>query len=201
MSTPAETGPSWDERDELAPDRPEFASNLPPANLIARPRRTVVALVFTLVSALCFFVFMFTASGHLDEMRATLIDALPQDLREDYDAADIDTAANVMIGVVAAATCLLVLIQVAAVNAVVRRRRSGGRVIFLIAGILYLAGSVIALGIRDGGTTDFVLIVTTAALICVTFLLLFSTRVTRWLKQNETPRYVPLVRNQPEPES
>lgn len=201
MSNPAATGPSWDERDELAPERPQFSSNLPETNLIARPRRAVVAFAFTLIAALCFLTFIFMAASHVDAMRATLIDALPQDLRDDYDAGDIDTAANIMIGVVAAITSLLALIQVAAAHAVARRRRAGGRVAFVIAGILHLAGSVIALGIRDGDTTDFALVVTAAALICVAFLLLISRRVTRWLKQNETPRYVPLVRDQPEVES
>jgi len=184
--------PSWDEQRANAPDRPEMSTYLPEEELIARPRRVIVAYVFVILAALGLAVFIATAFDHFEQMREALIAQLPEDLVEDYEESDIEAAANLMIIVVGGACALFMLAQVLATNAVARRRKLGGRVVLLVTAVLYLANSVIALSIRDGDATDSALIIAIAALIFLTLILIFSRRVTRWLKQNETRRYIPL---------
>lgn len=193
--------PSWDSTGQTAPERPEIAKNLPEDNLISRPRTVLTAHIFIIIAVLSIGAFLIIALNHLDEIRLTLVTALPDDVFEEYDQTDIDKSTNIMLAILGAFMVLLLLIQLLSSRAVAIRRKAGGRVILIIGAALYLLTSVLALAVRDGNNLDLFLVVNGAALILMALLLFHTPRAGHWLKQNETPRYIPLQPSDSEPES
>ena len=195
MSQP-DPGPSWDVDRWGAPKRPSFASNFTPEPPIERPRRVVVATWLVLVAVLIFLVLTALAAWRFGDVRATVTEALPSDLEDDYTAGEIRRAVRVLIAVVAGLGLLLTLMQALTIRSVARRRSGSARVLFVLSVVLYVPVAVLSTSIRALGRYD--LAATALAILCllVAVVLVCMPAVSAWWRQPDRREPAPLIRSE-----
>lgn len=184
---------SWDAERAGAPKRPEFASGLPEEELIDRPRRVVVAVALALVAAAVLLFGVVTAAMGFAELRDGLVEALPDDLREDYEAEDQELAASVMLIVTGALAVLLALLQLLAVRALAGRRSGAARIAFTVFVVLSVPVTLLAFILREGGALEAALTGVALVALVLAVLLVCTPRVSQWLRQSEPHRTIPIA--------
>ena len=185
---------SWEAERLTTPSRPALASSLPEEQLIERPRRIAVAVALVCLALVAVGAFTAFAFMRLDEVRAGILEALPSDLADDYAEADLERAATVLLATIAAVLVIVLLAQLFAVRALLVRRSRPARATYIVLTVISLAVIALAVIVRDGDSVDLALGVSAALAVLVTAALITTPRVTRWLRQSEERRTIPLAR-------
>ena len=185
--------PSWDAERTQAPQRPRFSSSLPAEDLIPRPRRMLVALVLAIVAALAWLTIVALGALDLDSLRLSLVDALPEDLRTEYEEATQQSAASIMLGVVAGLGTVVVVAQLLAMRAIVVGHTSLARIVYAVATVIQIPVTLVALLLAGDATTSIVLGGVAVTCAIVALVLLLTPRASRWLRQGEAPRSIPIA--------
>lgn len=195
--TPQDSSPdarvSWETERAGIPERPGFASSLPEEQRIARPRRLAVALVLVCLAALLVAVAVLVGALQLETLGNALIEALPDDISEEYSAADIERAVTVLLAAIAGLSLLCALLQVLSMRTLVVRRRPGARVTFLILVVLTLAVLAVGVLVREADALDLALAGGAALCMLGAAVLAFTPSASRWLRQPEERRSLPIA--------
>lgn len=184
---------SWDAHREDAPERPRFERSFVPEEAISRPRSVLLAFVFVLIAVLSFAAVTAIAAVQYDGIRGGLAALLAEELQDEYEPEDMQRAVNVLLGSVWVGGLLLSLVQVLSAQSVLLRRSSTARVVLIASIAVFLPVAVVALSLRDGTTLDLVLSAAGGVLLCAAAVLLLLPRVSKWLRQRETPEARPLI--------
>src|SRR5699024_2550174 len=134
---------SWEAERANLPERPAFSSNLNAETLIARPRRTLVAVLILVLAALAGIAIIVSGVLALEELRANIVSALPEDLTSEYSNESVQQAATVLLGVAAAALVAMLTVQAVSISTCVLRRSRAARATFSVASI----ATILAIGI------------------------------------------------------
>lgn len=190
--------PTWESARTTVPERPAIESNLPEEQRIPRPRAVPIALGLVIVGMLCLAAMIVLSVLGFDGIRDAVVDALPEDIADDYDGSDIERAANIMLIVLYAAGAVLACGQLLSVRTVLVRRSVIARTVFVIFTVLAIPVALLILIVGSGGPYDAPLIGGFLAASLVAAVLLCMPRVTRWSRQTEERRKIPLVRQAPD---
>ncbi|MGO3735020.1 MAG: hypothetical protein ACTJFR_07740 [Canibacter sp.] len=184
---------SWDVQRTTAPERPELVSTVPDEELIARPSRIWVAFVFVILAVLAFAAVTALAALRIEDLRESLVGALPDDLLDDYPEDDTNRAAYVLLGSVGGFGALLTLIHLLSTLSLTFGRSGAARVMLVTTVVIFIPVSVLSTIVRED--TTMALLVSAIAGVClVTAVILVCTpRVTRWLRQSAGERSTPLT--------
>lgn len=185
--------PSWDEERVRAPERPAFVSNLPEERFLPRPRRVIVACILVLIATVGVLGATAFAALQIDQIREALIDAMPADVIEDYADDDTALAANVMLGAAGGLLLLASLAQCLSIVTLTLQRRAAARVLFVVFAILGAPISMLSAIVREAGTVDLALIAALALCVLAAVGLVCTPAVTRWVRQREPRRTIPLA--------
>lgn len=195
--TPHDSSPdarvSWETEREGIPERPGFASSLPEEQRIARPRRFIVALALACLAALLVAVAVIVGALQFETLGSALIDALPDDISAEYSTADIERAVSVLLATLAGLSLLCALLQVLTVRTLVARRRLGARVTYVIIVVLTLAVLAVGVLVRETDAFDVALVGGAALCMVVAAVLAFTPSASRWLRQPEERRSLPIA--------
>ncbi len=190
--------PTWESARATVPERPTIESNLPEEQRIPRPRVVLIALGLVIVGTLCLAAMIVLSVLGFDGIRDAVIDALPEDIADDYDGSDIERAANIMLIVLYSAGAVLACGQLLSVRTVLVRRSVIARTVFVIFTVLAIPVALLMLIVGSGGPYDAPLIGGFLAASLVAAVLLCLPRVTRWSRQTEERRKIPLVQQAPD---
>lgn len=191
MSVPAT--PSWDAERTGAPKRPAFASGLPPEQLIPRPRRLLVAFALTLVVLIAWAAIAAFGALDLDTLRTSLVDSLPDDLRAEYEADQQERAATIMLAVVGGLGIVAAIAQVLAMRAIAFGRSALTRVGLAVCTAAQVPVTLLAWLLRGESPTSAAETAVVLACSLVALLLVVTPRASRWLRQGEAPRSIPIA--------
>ena len=186
--------PSWDAERAKAPKRPEFASSLRDEELIDRPRLAIVALVFAVLATAVCAAMAIAALADLDGIRESLVAALPDDLRETYEQEDQEAAASVMLGSVGVLGGLLIVVQLAAMWNVVIKRSRGARTGHTVFAALLLPVTLLAAALASA---ELLLAAAAVGCLVIAVVLSWTPRVSRWLRQGDPRRTIPIADRHP----
>lgn len=184
---------SWDTARESAPKRPDFISSVDEEPIISRPKIVWVAFSFIAISTLLFWVVTAIAALNFEDLQKTLVDVMPDDLKEDYEEEDATKAATVLLVSVAGAGVFLNLIILFAGASLAFRRNLAARPVILITSLLYLPAAFVAFTIRDGGTQDLILSMVSALFLFLALVLIYMSVTSKWLRQKEKHRKKQLI--------
>ncbi|MGO3148266.1 MAG: hypothetical protein ACTIJ6_11380 [Leucobacter sp.] len=184
---------SWEAERANLPERPVFSSNLNAETLIPRPRRTLIAAAAFVVAALASVATIVSGVLALDELRATIVSALPDDITTEYSDESVQQAATVLLAVAAAILLVALVVQALSLSVCVRRRSRAARVTFSVTSIATLLAIGVGFVLRDPSTWDLALSATASALVLFATALICTARVTRWLRQSEGRRAIVLA--------
>ena len=186
--------PSWDVERERAPQRPAFSSSLPEEIYWERPRRVIVAFVLGILVVLGAIASSIVLAMHFEEIRDALVASLPEDVVVDYEEEDVQRVASIIVWAAEGLGILLALFQLLALRGLTFRRSGGARAGFVVLFVLALPVTFVSLVLREAGTEQ--LLISGAATLCgfVAVVLVCTSAVTRWLRQNERRRTIPLAR-------
>lgn len=185
---------SWEAERLTAPSRPALASSVPEEELIERPRRIAVAVTLVCLALVAVGAFIALALMRLDEVRAGILEALPSDLADDYEEADLERAATVLLAAIAVVLVVVLLSQLFAIRALSVRRSRPARATYIVLTVISFAVIALAVIVRDGDTGDLALGTSAALAVILAAALITTPRVTRWLRQSEERRTIPLTR-------
>lgn len=187
------TGLSWDAEKIDAPVRPSYVSSLVDEPFIGRPRRVTVALLLVVGALVAFVAVTVGAAFRFDEIQVGMVQALPDDLTVEYTETDTQKAVYVLVGAAGGLGLLLTLMQLLSVRKVATRRSAGARMLFVLTVLLFLPVGAVSYAVRNGGVADLVVSTISVALLLAALVLVCTTKVTRWLRQSEPRRSIPLV--------
>lgn len=185
--------PSWEEGRVSAPERPALVSNLPEERVLPRPRRVLVACVLVLAAAAGLLGATGFAALQFGEIRDALITTMPADVIEDYADDDTKLAANVMLGATAGLLLVSTLGQCVAIGSLVRRRSAAARVLFTVVAVLGAPLALLSAIVREAGSLDLLVVAVTATSVLVAAGIVCTPAVTRWVRQREPRRTIPLA--------
>lgn len=184
---------SWDEERERAPERPAFVSSLPEERFMPRPRRVLVACIMALIAAVGVLGATALAALQFAEIRDALVEAMPEDVARDYADDDTRLAANVMLGAAGGLLLLSTLGQCLAIRSLTFRRSAAARVLFAVIAVLGAPISLLSAIVREAGSLDLVFVAATTVCVLVAAGLVCTPAVTRWVRQREPRRTIPLA--------
>lgn len=187
----AEQPISWQVGRSTVPTRPAFSSSLAPEERIERPKRLRWAVAAYGVGALATLAFTGFGALILDDVRSAITTALPDDLSTEYSAESIERAATALIAAVGAILVLLLIFQGLSLRAFLSRRSTTGRTVYCVTAICMMP--VLVLGVMLAAyETSVASAAVTAIALTASVTLALSSRVTRWLKQSEERRTIPI---------
>lgn len=190
--------PTWETARTTVPERPELVSNLPEEHRIPRPRRLRFACCLVLAGALCLAVVIALAAADLEALRDALISALPDDVADDYDEPDLERAADALLLVLAGAAVALMAGQLLGLRALLARRSAIARIVFVALSVLAVPVALLVLVVAagDGHEQRPPAVVLVGAFLLASFaatVLVCQSPITRWLRQSEERRRIPLL--------
>jgi len=153
----------------------------------------IVACILVLIATVGVLGATAFAALQIDQIREALIDAMPADVIEDYADDDTALAANVMLGAAGGLLLLASLAQCLSIVTLTLQRRAAARVLFVVFAILGAPISMLSAIVREAGTVDLALIAALALCVLAAVGLVCTPAVTRWVRQREPRRTIPLA--------
>lgn len=184
---------SWDAVKDQAPERPTFVSSLAEEPLLERPRILHIAAGLVGAAALAFLAITVLAILGLDDLRSTLLSAVPEDLSDEYSDDDIEASVTVLLAAFGVLGALLTLSQVLSVRSLVRRQHSGARVFYLVVTVLYVPVAFMGGLLLDADVLDLCLLGLSVLCLVAAGILMCVPAVTAWLRQRDQRRSIPLT--------
>ena len=185
--------PSWEVAREGAPARPAFETNLPETMFTPRPKRVIVAFVLVALAALTIIVMTGLGALQFDALRDAMIEALPDDITSDYDEADIERAAVVILAAIGALSLIISIGQLLTARALAFRRSVTARVVHIVMLVLSVPAALLALIVREAGMLDMLLTGTALGIFVIAAIMVCTPIVSVWLRQSDEHRTIPLV--------
>lgn len=183
---------SWDAQSAAAPSRPTVGSNLPADETIARPKRALVTLLLALIMLAMWITLSALGWTRLDELQATLTAALPDDLTDDYTAADIDRATFVLLAAIGALGIVFASMVALSARTMYAARSGVARGTLVVGAVLSIPVTLLAAAVTPPEQFELVLYAALVLTTIVVIVLASTPKLSRWLKQHIRHDAVPL---------
>lgn len=185
---------SWDAGRASAPPRPRLdVGTTSSPERIVRPRRLGVAGVLMIVAGVILLVAAITTAMTYDAVRDGLIAIINTELDEDYADDDVLLATNLLLGVSWSIAVVFTVVQMVCVVLISAKRSRSARNSVLIATILAVPATAVTVLLRDAGGTELVVAASGILMTCVATVIVFTPRVSLWLRQADQQERKPLI--------